>query len=247
MAETFRVLRRMDASSVQLDVASTNRVALDLYDRWGFRRAEQEDVLRIALPGRAQAVVRRADKGDLAAILDIYAEDELSTSPEPTDLAAIADAFDAITNDPKAFLYVATLEDRVVGTFQMNVLRHLTHGGGHVAQIESVAVSRSCRGQGIGTEMMRFALAEARRLGCIRAQLTSQKRRARAHTFYEALGFERTHEDEAQVVGTGNPNSRRACAIAELPGASGSLPRRRRRRSWLRSDTHRVCRRCRSS
>ncbi len=42
--------------------------------------------------------------------------------------------------------------------------------------------------------MMRFALAEARRLGCIRAQLTSQKRRARAHTFYEALGFERTHE-----------------------------------------------------
>jgi GNAT superfamily N-acetyltransferase len=142
----------------------------------------------------ANVVVRIAEKGDLAAILDIYAEDELSTSPKPTDLAPIADAFDAIATDPKAFLYVATLENRVVGTFQMNLLRHLTHGGANVAQIESVAVSRAARGQGIGTEMMRFAVAEARRLGCVRVQLTSQKRRGRAHTFYEALGFERTHE-----------------------------------------------------
>jgi GNAT superfamily N-acetyltransferase len=142
----------------------------------------------------ANVVVRRAEKGDLAAILDLYAEDEFSTSPQPTHLAPITDAFDAITTDPKAFLYVATLENRVVATFQMNVLRHLTHGGAHVAQIEAVAVSRPRRGQGIGTEMMRFALAEARRFGCVRAQLTSQKRRSRAHAFYEGLGFERTHE-----------------------------------------------------
>jgi len=49
LTETFRILRRIGASSVRLDVASTNRAALDLYDRWGFRRVEQEDVLRIAL------------------------------------------------------------------------------------------------------------------------------------------------------------------------------------------------------
>jgi ribosomal protein S18 acetylase RimI-like enzyme len=40
----------MGASSVQLAVASTNRPALNLYDRWGFRHVEQEEVLRIALP-----------------------------------------------------------------------------------------------------------------------------------------------------------------------------------------------------
>jgi GNAT superfamily N-acetyltransferase len=139
-------------------------------------------------------VVRRTEKVDLAAVLAIYAEDELSTSPRPTDLAPIADAFDAISADPKAFLYVATVENRVVGAFQMNILRHLTRGGANVAQIEAVAISRAARGQGIGTAMMRFAIDEARRLGCIRAQLTSQKRRTRAHSFYERLGFERTHE-----------------------------------------------------
>ncbi len=149
--------------------------------------------LEAITPGRTP-VVRSAERSDLAAILDLYAQDELSTSPKATDLAPIAEAFDAIASDPRAFLYVAALDRLVVGTFQMDLLRHLTHGGGYVAQIEAVAVSRASRGQGIGTEMMRFALAEARRLGCIRAQLTSQKRRTRAHAFYEGLGFQRTHE-----------------------------------------------------
>jgi GNAT superfamily N-acetyltransferase len=139
-------------------------------------------------------VIRSAEKRDLAAVLDLYAQDELSTSPRPTDLTPIVEAFEAIASDPRAFLYVATQDGRVVGTFQMNIVRHLTHGGAPVAQIEAVAVSRASRGEGNGTAMMRFALDEGRRLGCIRAQLTSQKRRTRAHAFYERLGFERTHE-----------------------------------------------------
>jgi ribosomal protein S18 acetylase RimI-like enzyme len=50
LSETFRVARRMGASSVQLSVASTNRPARDLYDRWGFRHVEQEEVFRIVPP-----------------------------------------------------------------------------------------------------------------------------------------------------------------------------------------------------
>jgi GNAT superfamily N-acetyltransferase len=138
--------------------------------------------------------LRLATKGDVAAIVDLYAQDELSTSPKLADVAPMAEAFDEIVSDPRAFLYVATLAGRVVGTFQMNVLRYLSHAGGRVAQIEAVAVARSLRAQGVGTEMMRFALSEASRLGCVRAQLTSQKRRTRAHGFYERLGFERSHE-----------------------------------------------------
>jgi ribosomal protein S18 acetylase RimI-like enzyme len=50
LREAFRVVRGMGASSLKLTVASTNRPALDLYDRWGFRRVEQEEVFRVALP-----------------------------------------------------------------------------------------------------------------------------------------------------------------------------------------------------
>jgi GNAT superfamily N-acetyltransferase len=138
--------------------------------------------------------IRRAARSDIDAVLGLYAQDELSTSPRPADLAPVLEAFDAIASDPHASLYVATVGGEVVGTFQINVLRYLSHGGGRVAQIDLVAVARSTRAKGIGTKMMRFALAEARRLDCLRAQLTSQKRRTRAHRFYEKLGFERTHE-----------------------------------------------------
>jgi GNAT superfamily N-acetyltransferase len=139
-------------------------------------------------------VIRRAERQDIAAILEVCAQDEFSTWPNQTDVAPIAEAFDEISHDPRAGLYVATVVGDVVGTFQMNVLRFLTRAGGRVVLIEAVMVARASRGQGVGTEMMRFAIAEARRLGCARVQLTSQKRRSRAHRFYERLGFEPTHE-----------------------------------------------------
>jgi ribosomal protein S18 acetylase RimI-like enzyme len=50
LSEAFRLLRRVGALSVELAVASTNRAALNLYDRWGFRRVGQEEVFRIAFP-----------------------------------------------------------------------------------------------------------------------------------------------------------------------------------------------------
>jgi GNAT superfamily N-acetyltransferase len=89
---------------------------------------------------------------------------------------------------------VSDRKGNVVDSEDRHILRYLTRGGANVAQIEAVFVSPASRGKGIGAEMMRFALAEARRFGCVRAQLTSQKRRTRAHSFYESLGFERTHE-----------------------------------------------------
>ena len=46
----------------------------------------------------------------------------------------------------------------------------------------------------VGEAMMRWAIEEARRRGCVRVQLTSSKRRKDAHRFYERLGFVATHE-----------------------------------------------------
>lgn len=142
----------------------------------------------------ADVVIREAVKNDVSAILDIYAQDEFSTWPKEVDGTPVSEAFDEIASDPQASLYVAIVAGEVVGTFQMNVLRFLTRAGGRIAQIEAVMVSRAARAQGVGTEMMRFAISEARRRGCVRVQLTSQKRRTRAHRFYERLGFERSHE-----------------------------------------------------
>ena len=156
--------------------------------------------------------IRPATRDDVRAILDLLADDELASHPEASGsakgagphispssepghgpLAPYLEAFDAITADPNSTLYVARLGERVVGTFQLNVLRHLAHRGGRVAQIESVHVASDFRRRGIGEAMMRFASDEARRRGCHRVQLTSNNRRVDAHRFYERLGFVPSH------------------------------------------------------
>jgi GNAT superfamily N-acetyltransferase len=91
-------------------------------------------------------------------------------------------------------LMVAELDGEVVGTFQLSVIPHLSHVGRPVAQLESVHVAGARRSRGIGAQMVRWAIDEARRQGCHRLQLTSDRRRVEAHRFYERLGFLATHE-----------------------------------------------------
>ena len=61
------------------------------------------------------------------------------------------------------------------------------------ALIEAVRVHASQRGSGLGTEMIGWAVAEARRQGCAVVQLTSDATRVDAHRFYERIGFEASH------------------------------------------------------
>jgi GNAT superfamily N-acetyltransferase len=89
--------------------------------------------------------------------------------------------------------YVAELDGRVVGTFMLTCIRHLLRQGSLIAQIEAVRVDAPMRGRGLGAEMMRWAIEEARRRGCSRVQLTTNNVRKDAHRFYERLGFRATH------------------------------------------------------
>jgi GNAT superfamily N-acetyltransferase len=73
-------------------------------------------------------------------------------------------------------------------------LPSLSNQGLPTAEVEGVHVAESHRGQRIGEAMMLWAIAEARRLGCKRLQLTSNKARIDAHRFYERLGFVKSHE-----------------------------------------------------
>ena len=88
-------------------------------------------------------------------------------------------------------LYVAERAGALVGTFVLVVIENLTHQGAPSAVVENVVVDECCRGQGIGTAMMHFAMDEARRQRCYKLALSSNLKRERAHAFYDALGFER--------------------------------------------------------
>jgi predicted N-acetyltransferase YhbS len=141
---------------------------------------------------REEVTIRRATRDDIAAIAAMYASSSLH-GREPLD-ADRTEAFAEIDADPKQLLCVATLGDRIVGTVHLTTLRYLSFGGARAMLVEAVHVLESERNHGIGATMMRFAIDEARRRGCNRVQLTSNKKRTDAHRFYERLGFTASHE-----------------------------------------------------
>lgn len=59
--------------------------------------------------------------------------------------------------------------------------------------IVALRVRDDRRGDGLGHELVRHAIAIARERGCGLVQLTSNLRRTDAHCFHASLGFERSH------------------------------------------------------
>jgi GNAT superfamily N-acetyltransferase len=142
-------------------------------------------------------LIREARAGDLSAVLELLEADSFRERPEQVGAVpeqCYADALAEIQRSEHSRVYVAERDGRVVGTYQLTFIRHLMYRGGLVAQIEAVRVASQLRNQGIGAAMMRHAIAEARRRGCARVQLTSNKQRKDAHRFYERLGFKKSHD-----------------------------------------------------
>lgn len=138
--------------------------------------------------------IRRATAADVPAIVAMLADDPLGATREaPDDPAPYEQAFARIDADPAQHLAVAERDGTVVGTLQLTVIPGLSRRGMTRALIEAVRVHRDERGSGLGTQLIEWAVEEARRQGCAVVQLTSDATRTDAHRFYERLGFEATH------------------------------------------------------
>ncbi|WP_425098471.1 N-acetyltransferase family protein [Tropicibacter sp. S64] len=140
--------------------------------------------------------IRTARPADLGAILTLLADDDLGRTRDDPDGAAdpaYFAAFAAIAADPNQQLLVAERDGAVVGTFQLSFIPGLSHHGSWRAQIEAVRVARTLRGQGLGRQMILWAIDAARARGCTLVQLTSSNSRTAAHRFYAGLGFTQSH------------------------------------------------------
>ena len=139
---------------------------------------------------------RLATENDLPAIVRMLADDFLGQQREryedPLPESYIR-AFREIDAEPNNELIVAELDGEVVGTLQLTYTPSISFQGGKRCTVESVRVDEKYRGQGIGREMMLWAIERAKRKGCISMQLTTNIDRVDAHRFYESLGFSMSH------------------------------------------------------
>ncbi|PMD95014.1 GNAT family N-acetyltransferase [Siphonobacter sp. BAB-5405] len=134
-------------------------------------------------------IIRPAQAEDLPAVLALYQnafEDPEILSPEQ----ALA-TFQRMQSYPDYTLYVAEQERVILGTFALLIMDNLGHAGARSGVVEDVAVHTSAQGQGIGREMMTFAMERCREKQCYKMALSSNLKRERTHAFYESLGFQK--------------------------------------------------------
>jgi ribosomal protein S18 acetylase RimI-like enzyme len=139
---------------------------------------------------------RQATREDLPEIVRMLADDFLGSQRERYEnplRESYLKAFEEIQIDKNNELIVAELDGAIVGNLQITFTPSISFQGGKRATVESVRVDEKFRGQGIGRELMLFAIGRAREEKCVSMQLTTNADRTDAHRFYENLGFKGTH------------------------------------------------------
>jgi ribosomal protein S18 acetylase RimI-like enzyme len=137
-------------------------------------------------------VLRDARPKDAAAIAALI--DALGYEAEAADirrrLAALAKAGQQI---------VVAEKGKLVGVLTTSMMIVL-HRPKPVGRISMLVVAEDARGAGIGTALVAEAEKRLAAKGCGLVEVTSNKKRLRAHAFYERLGYERTSYRFAKSV-----------------------------------------------
>jgi ribosomal protein S18 acetylase RimI-like enzyme len=98
---------------------------------------------------------------------------------------------DHIATDPSTWLIVAEVESEIAGLGALHV-QNLVERDDLGCEVAGLVVGERFRRRGIGELLMQALEAEARRRGGRFLVLNTAHRRADAHAFYEALGYEHT-------------------------------------------------------
>ena len=144
---------------------------------------------------------RQANTEDLPQIIQMLIDDQLGSTREDTSLPInqqYIDAFKIIDNDSNNELIVMEEDGSsnlsIIGILQLTYIPYLTYKGSWRCLIEGVRIHQDYRGQGLGTQLFKWAIQRAKHKQCNIVQLTSNKTRSEAIHFYESLGFKASHE-----------------------------------------------------
>ena len=130
---------------------------------------------------------RVAAKEDLSILNVLYAD--MDNKPLMAE-EKILSIWHKIRQIPDYYIYLAYIENTVIGTFSLLFMPTMMHSGFYKSAIlDSVTVLSAYRNKGYGTQMMQEALKISAEAKCYKVTLSSNLKRDRAHAFYQSLGF----------------------------------------------------------
>jgi N-acetylglutamate synthase-like GNAT family acetyltransferase len=133
-----------------------------------------------------RTALRAARIGDAVAIADLLGELGYSSTAEQA-----AERLVRIAADPSMLAIVAEADGEVAGLGALHV-QNLVERDEPGCEVAALVVGEKFRRRGVGELLMRAIEEEARARGGKHLVLNTAHRRADAHAFYEALGYEHT-------------------------------------------------------
>ena len=131
-------------------------------------------------------IIRKIEERDLN---DGFLEslDSLKTASN-LDMEKARAILKKIATNPNHVIFVAVLNNKIIGSTTLLIEQKFIHDGGLVGHIEDVVVTKEQEGKGIGFKIMQAALEYAKSQGCYKTILDCDDK---VKPFYERLGFKR--------------------------------------------------------
>ena len=131
---------------------------------------------------------RKAGLTDCESIYQLICEMEQKTLP----YGKFADIFQKQLQDQQYYCIVCERNGCVVGVLNLRLEEQLHHAL-QIAEILEFVVSPSCRGQGIGKDMLSRACQTAKDLGCTQIEAACNQLRTDTHRFYTRESMHNYH------------------------------------------------------
>lgn len=137
-------------------------------------------------------LIRQAGIADIARLCELLSLLFAQEADFQPDAERQARGLRLIVEQPEVGrIYCAFDGDRIAGMVSI-LFTVSTAEGGRAAWLEDMVMHPSWRGQGIGNQLLRQAINEARAAGCSRVTLLTDDTNSSAMRFYERAGFVRS-------------------------------------------------------
>jgi GNAT superfamily N-acetyltransferase len=138
------------------------------------------------MPAIENFKIVKAQESDISALTDLYSQLD---SEDKLSIREAIQIFNKLKQYPDFSVYVARINDKIVGAFELLIMDNFAHNGAKSGIVEDLIVDKSMRSRGIGSTMMKYAIDLCRKNKCYKLVLSSNIKREKAHEFYEKLGF----------------------------------------------------------
>jgi len=134
-------------------------------------------------------IIKETRESDLLTIRQLTLElIKAIGETEGIDIKLIAENCRNLLSEANSYILVAKIEGVVVGFINFTTRKTILHPG-LSGLIDELIVAKSCRGKGIGRQLLSSAIEKSRQLGCCEVEVSTEKTNIKAREFYRQCGF----------------------------------------------------------